>query len=91
MPRSWAATASQGCEQHQHLRGVAVALSAVWQKSTLSQENGCVEVRLLDSHHVAVRDTKDPNGQILTFDAVEWAAFLAGIHRGEFDMPMGKT
>jgi Domain of unknown function (DUF397) len=64
-----------------------MALTAAWQKSTLSVQNGCVEVRLMDSQHIAVRDSKNPNGAILKFDLAEWEAFTVGVRGGEFDLP----
>lgn len=57
---------------------------AVWQKSTRSGNNGCVEVAL-DTAEVAVRDSKDRTGPVLLFTAHEWDAFLAGVRNGEFD------
>jgi hypothetical protein len=62
-----------------------MGLITTWQKSSLSVQNGCVEVRLIDRNHVAVRDSKSPNGSILEFDLVEWEAFTAGVRKGEFD------
>jgi hypothetical protein len=56
-----------------------------WRKSTRSQANGCVEVAFLDDL-VAVRDSKDPDGPVLRFNAVEWKAFTEGVHDGEFDL-----
>ena len=57
-----------------------------WHKSTRSNGSGdCVEVAKL-TDGVAVRDSKDPNGPILTFAASEWLAFLAGARDGEFDL-----
>lgn len=60
--------------------------SAGWRKSRYSSGNGgnCVEVALVGDT-VAVRDSKDPNGPVLTFTRAEWAAFLAGAKDGEFD------
>jgi hypothetical protein len=60
--------------------------SAEWRKSTFSQHNGCVEVAHIHEH-VAVRDSKDPSGPILTFTHTEWTAFTAGVRNGEFDLP----
>jgi hypothetical protein len=59
----------------------------VWRKSSRSDMSGpnCVEVaRLGDA--IAVRDSKDPDGPVLTFTRGEWQAFLAGAVKGEFDV-----
>jgi hypothetical protein len=62
-----------------------VDLSTVsWRKSSRSGANGCVEVAVVGDR-VAVRDSKDPGGPVLLFSAHEWAAFLGGVHDGEFD------
>lgn len=59
--------------------------AAAWRKSSLSGHNSeCVEVA--PTHNiVAVRDSKDRSGPVLTFGAAEWEAFLSGIRAGEFD------
>lgn len=60
---------------------------AVWIKSTFSDGNGneCVEVASLADGGRALRDSKNPNGDILRFTAGEWSAFVKGVHAGEFD------
>jgi hypothetical protein len=55
-----------------------------WQKSTYSGINGCIEVAFRDGR-VAIRDSKDPQGPVLVFSAVEWHAFLDGARDGQFD------
>jgi Domain of unknown function (DUF397) len=57
-----------------------------WRKSTLSGENNCVEVAFLDGR-IAVRDSKDHQGAVLTFTAAEWRAFLDGARDGAFESP----
>jgi Domain of unknown function (DUF397). len=49
-----------------------------WRKSSYSADNGaaCVEVTGGIPGMVAVRDSKDPDGPILTFTHAEWRAFL---------------
>ena len=58
-----------------------------WRKAEASQTNGnCVEVAAIAGGGVAVRDSKDPDGPVLRFTAAEWAAFVAGVAAGEFDL-----
>ena len=60
---------------------------AVWRKSTKSQDNGgCVEVADLPGH-IAIRDSKQPDGPVLVFSALEWDCFLDGVAKGEFPGP----
>jgi hypothetical protein len=57
-----------------------------WRKSSFSMGNGnCVEIADLGGGHVAVRDSKDKTGPVLTFTPGEWAAFLDGARKNEFD------
>jgi hypothetical protein len=59
-----------------------------WFKSSYSNNGGqCVEVAadLAASRGVvAVRDSKDPAGPALRFDADAFGAFVAGVRDGEF-------
>lgn len=56
-----------------------------WHKATSSGNGGCVEVAPLDGGGVAVRDSKDPHGPVLLYTPREWACFLDGARKGEFD------
>ena len=57
-----------------------------WRKSTRSAGQGdCVEVATNVAGVVAVRDSKDPSGPVLTFTVAEWRAFIGGAKVGEFD------
>jgi len=58
---------------------------APWVKSSHSTVGECVEVAVTDDG-IAVRDSKDPDGPVLRFTRAEWAAFLAGVWAGEFDL-----
>ena len=61
--------------------------SATWRKSSFSGGNGgdCVEVATL-ADGIAMRDSKDRTGPVLTFALDEWAAFTAGVREGQFDL-----
>jgi hypothetical protein len=56
-----------------------------WRKASASGANGCVEVAPLPDGGVAVRDSKDATGPVLSFTPLEWAAFRDGMSKGEFD------
>lgn len=60
-----------------------------WKRACGSPAN-CVEVAH-DGTHVLVRDSKNPDGPILSFDATEWGAFVAGVKAGKFDGPAKKA
>jgi hypothetical protein len=49
-----------------------------WRKSSYSGNGGgdCVEVARSLPDVVAVRDSKNPDGPILTFSRDEWASFI---------------
>ncbi|GAB3814675.1 DUF397 domain-containing protein [Micromonospora zhanjiangensis] len=57
---------------------------AVWRKSTRSGDNGgdCVEVADNLTGVVAVRDSKDPTGPVLTFTPTAWAGFVRTVETG---------
>ena len=59
--------------------------TASWQKSSTSMgAQECVQV-IRSQGHVWVRDSKNPLGPVLGFTREEWAAFLVGVRRDEFD------
>ncbi len=52
---------------------------ATWRKSTRSNSNGaCVEIAQV-ADVVAVRDSKDSNGPVLTFSQAAFVSFVKGI------------
>lgn len=58
---------------------------ARWHKSSRSGAEGdCVEVADNLPDVVAVRDSKDPDGPVLTFTRAEWSAFIDGVRAGDF-------
>ena len=59
----------------------------VWRRSSsCSFDTSCVEVSLNNNGEVHVRDSKNPSQTQLRFSVGEWAAFLGGVFRGEFDV-----
>ena len=53
---------------------------ANWRKSSYSTQNGsCVEVARTPGATIAVRDSQEPHGPVLTFTATDWQAFLRHI------------
>jgi hypothetical protein len=57
-----------------------------WVKAAASAQGGnCVEVRL-DGAGVHVRNSRMPDGNVLTFTPDEWRAFTAGVRDEEFDL-----
>lgn len=68
--------------------GMSAALltEATWRKSRHSGAQGnCMELALLDGGHIAVRNSRFPEGPALVLTRAEIAAFLAGAKEGEFD------
>jgi hypothetical protein len=67
---------------------------APWRKSSYSGGNGgaCVEVVVVpgskegSDYVITMRDSKDPDGPVLTFTPDEWKAFTLGVQDGEFDV-----
>jgi hypothetical protein len=59
--------------------------STAWVKARASQATSeCVEQRR-SGYAIEVRDSKHPAGPVLRFAPREWAAWLDGVKRGEFD------
>jgi hypothetical protein len=56
-------------------------LSRDWAKSSYSDPNGgnCVQARQPRSGIVQVRDSKNPDGAVLTFNADSWREFIAAV------------
>ncbi len=58
-----------------------------WRKASYSGTNGggCVEVATNMPGAVAVRDSKDPHGPVLTMAPAGWRDFIAGVKAGRHD------
>jgi hypothetical protein len=58
-----------------------------WRKSSHSGNGGdCVEVGTGLPGKIGVRDSKNPDGSVLSFGPEEWDAFIEGIKRGELGL-----
>ncbi|CNE99210.1 Domain of uncharacterised function (DUF397) [Mycobacterium tuberculosis] len=58
----------------------------VFRKSSYSNGgNGCVEAGTFGSQHL-VRDSKNPDGGVLTLERDVWAAFVSQIKQGAYDL-----
>ncbi|GHE50091.1 DUF397 domain-containing protein [Streptomyces capitiformicae] len=58
-----------------------------WKKSSYSAGNGaCIEVKSPVLSALSVRDSKTPDGPVLTFPTDSWNSFVAGVNRGTFDL-----
>ena len=59
-----------------------------WQKSSYSGNGGadCVEVARNLPRVVAVRDSKDPHGPVLTIEPAGWREFIADVKVGRHDL-----
>jgi hypothetical protein len=59
--------------------------TTAWIKAGRSESSGqCVEMRR-HAGAIEVRDSKNPDGPILRYTPAEWAAWLDGARKGEFD------
>jgi hypothetical protein len=58
--------------------------NVIWRKSSYSGSNGgdCVQVAMLPDSRLAVRDSKDPDGPVLTFTPAEWRTFTSAVKAG---------
>lgn len=61
-----------------------------WIRSSFCEATTCVEVSVRDDV-VLVRDSKRPEVPALTYTPEEWAAFIAGVRAGEFDLEPDET
>jgi hypothetical protein len=60
-----------------------ILLTDDWRRSSRSGMDGnCVEARL-SGRAVQVRDSKDPDGPVLTFGGDEWRAFTGALKAGQ--------
>jgi hypothetical protein len=60
----------------------------LWRKASYSGNGGasCVEVARDLPRAVAVRDSKDPHGPVLTIEPAGWREFIADVKVGRHDL-----
>lgn len=60
------------------------ARATYWRKSSYSLGNGeCIEIASSGDGDVVVRDSKNPDRIVLSYDPVEWRAFLSKLYYKE--------
>jgi hypothetical protein len=60
---------------------------AEFRKADGCADKSCVEIAMAGGI-IGIRDSKDHgHGPVLAFTRDEWAAFLGGARKGEFDLP----
>jgi hypothetical protein len=57
-----------------------------WTKSTLCADKWCVEVTLIDTDTVAVRDGKNVDQPYLSFSRQDWTSFLDTLTADRLDV-----
>jgi hypothetical protein len=63
----------------------AAYVAGRWIKSGRSGAQGnCVELAFVDVGRIAVRDSKEPDGPALVFEAAQFEAFLRSVTQGLF-------
>jgi Domain of unknown function (DUF397) len=60
--------------------------NAEWITSRFCNASACVQVAHLPGGMVAIRDSKDTARPAHVFRREEWAAFIAGVMAGDFDL-----
>lgn len=54
-----------------------------WSKSSYSSDSfNCVEIALLAADQIGVRDSKDPDGSVLSYAPDAWREFVGAIRSG---------
>ncbi|GAA3842879.1 DUF397 domain-containing protein [Saccharothrix violaceirubra] len=62
-------------QKSSHSTSQANCVEVMWQKSSHSEPENCVEVAR-SADRVSIRDSKNPDGPVLTVPAVDWRGFI---------------
>lgn len=63
-------------------------MTKTWFKSSYSVANSaCIEVAVDADTRILMRDSKNPSGDILTFDRNGWNAFIEDVRSGRLRRP----
>jgi hypothetical protein len=76
-PLNWVKSSFSFCNSN--------CVEVAWHISSASSNGSCVEAGEGECGLFHVRDSKDPEGPVLSFTQGEWTAFTAGVRAGEFD------
>lgn len=63
---------------------IAGSKKSPWRIATISQDTNCVQIRS-DNELIEIGNSRFPDGPFLSYTKDEWAAFLDGAKKGEFD------
>ena len=66
------------------MTNVSDSKKSPWRIATISQDTNCVQVRS-DDELIEIGNSRFPDGPFLSYTRDEWAAFLDGAKKGEFD------
>lgn len=56
-----------------------------WVRAKRCESGNCVEIARVDDK-IAVRNSTQPDGPVVTFTKAEWDAFVHGVVDGDFDL-----
>lgn len=60
-------------------------LAEPWRTSQFCTSSNCVEVALMTTGDVGMRDSKAIDGPVLHYSRTEFSAFVQGVKAGDFD------